>query len=207
MVIGYTASSRGAHQRSKHSGTLDATIRLIWTDPPGSRSRIGRGFDPRFASILVSTWVWQAWPSGARDRLALTIDSRPGLGRASDGREPIREAVDRARRAYRAKALPFWAPRTRCGRAAPDLLPGPAAVDTCCSPLGPTAWSMPWVPGCPALRWFHRLYFPLQTALVLAVTNLRPFLDAPSFSTSPFPAVLHTFSDAWPSPGCCFLPL
>ena len=29
----------------------------------------------------------------------------------------------------------------------------------------------------PRLRWFRFLYFPVQTGLALAVTNLRPFLD------------------------------
>jgi signal transduction histidine kinase len=29
----------------------------------------------------------------------------------------------------------------------------------------------------PRLRWYRLLYFPLQTALLLVVTNLRPFLD------------------------------
>jgi len=35
----------------------------------------------------------------------------------------------------------------------------------------------------PRVRWFHIVYFPLQTALVLALSNLRPFLD--------FTGVLH----------------
>jgi len=44
-------------------------------------------------------------------------------------------------------------------------------------------------------RWFRLLYFPLQTALVLAVTNLRPFLDASAILYIPlFVQVLHAFS-------------
>lgn len=43
--------------------------------------------------------------------------------------------------------------------------------------------------------WFRRLYFPLLTALVLAVTNLRPFLDATIILYLPlFLRSLHTFS-------------
>jgi signal transduction histidine kinase len=43
--------------------------------------------------------------------------------------------------------------------------------------------------------WFHWLYFPLQGALVLAVTNLRPFLDASAILYIPlFLQVLHAFS-------------
>lgn len=44
-------------------------------------------------------------------------------------------------------------------------------------------------------RWFRWLYFPLQSALVLAVTNLRPFLDASAILYLPlFLQVLHAFS-------------
>jgi len=44
-------------------------------------------------------------------------------------------------------------------------------------------------------RWAHLLYFPLQTALVLAVTNLRPFLDASAILYLPlFLRALHFFS-------------
>ncbi len=45
------------------------------------------------------------------------------------------------------------------------------------------------------LRWFCWLYFPLQTALVVAVTNLRPFLDASAILYIPlFLQALHAFS-------------
>jgi hypothetical protein len=44
-------------------------------------------------------------------------------------------------------------------------------------------------------RWFRWLYFPLQTALVLALTNLRPFLDASSILYIPlFLQALRAFS-------------
>jgi signal transduction histidine kinase len=45
------------------------------------------------------------------------------------------------------------------------------------------------------LRWVRLLYFPLQTALVLAVTNLRPFLDVSAILYIPlFLQALHAFS-------------
>lgn len=44
-------------------------------------------------------------------------------------------------------------------------------------------------------RWFRLLYFPLQTALILVVTNLRPFLDVSTILYIPlFLRALHTFS-------------
>jgi len=44
-------------------------------------------------------------------------------------------------------------------------------------------------------HWFRWLYFPLQSALVLTVTNLRPFLDASAILYLPlFLQVLHAFS-------------
>jgi signal transduction histidine kinase len=44
-------------------------------------------------------------------------------------------------------------------------------------------------------RWFGWLYFPLQTALVLALTNQRPFLDASSILYIPlFLQALRAFS-------------
>jgi signal transduction histidine kinase len=44
-------------------------------------------------------------------------------------------------------------------------------------------------------RWFPWLYFHLQAALVLALTNLRPFLDASAILYLPlFLQVLHAFS-------------
>jgi signal transduction histidine kinase len=44
-------------------------------------------------------------------------------------------------------------------------------------------------------HWFRWLYFPLQLALVLALTNLRPFLDASAILYLPlFLQVLHAFS-------------
>jgi signal transduction histidine kinase len=43
--------------------------------------------------------------------------------------------------------------------------------------------------------WFRLLYFPLQTVLVVAVTNLRPFLDASTILYLPlFLQVLYAFS-------------
>jgi signal transduction histidine kinase len=45
------------------------------------------------------------------------------------------------------------------------------------------------------LPWFPLLYFPLQTALVLGVTNLRPFLDVSTILYIPlFLQALHAFS-------------
>jgi signal transduction histidine kinase len=44
-------------------------------------------------------------------------------------------------------------------------------------------------------RWAHLLYFPLETALVLAVTNLRPFLDVSAILYIPLCLrALHFFS-------------
>ena len=60
------------------------------------------------------------------------------------------------------------------------------------------AYSLVWVMGPPLSARFRRfrvLYFPLQTALVLAVTNLRPFLDVSAILYLPlFLRALHTFS-------------
>jgi len=51
----------------------------------------------------------------------------------------------------------------------------------------------PWLSA--RFRWFRLLHFPLQTALVLAVTNLRPFLDASAILYIPlFVQALHAFS-------------
>jgi signal transduction histidine kinase len=51
----------------------------------------------------------------------------------------------------------------------------------------------PWL--STRLPWFRLLYFPLQTALVLAVTNVRPFLDASAILYIPlFLQALHAFS-------------
>jgi signal transduction histidine kinase len=51
----------------------------------------------------------------------------------------------------------------------------------------------PWLSA--RFHWFRLLRFPLQTALVLAVTNLRPFLDATTILYLPlFLQVLHAFS-------------
>jgi signal transduction histidine kinase len=51
----------------------------------------------------------------------------------------------------------------------------------------------PWLSA--RFRGFRLLHFPLQTALVLAVTNLRPFLDASTILYIPlFLQALHTFS-------------
>jgi signal transduction histidine kinase len=51
----------------------------------------------------------------------------------------------------------------------------------------------PWLSA--RFRWFRLLYFPLQTALVVAVTNLRPFLDASAILYIPlFLQALHAFS-------------
>jgi signal transduction histidine kinase len=51
----------------------------------------------------------------------------------------------------------------------------------------------PWL--CARFRGFRLVCFPLQTALVLAVTNLRPFLDASAILYIPlFLQVLHAFS-------------
>jgi signal transduction histidine kinase len=51
----------------------------------------------------------------------------------------------------------------------------------------------PWLSA--RFRGFRLLHFPLQTALVLAVTNLRPFLDATTILYIPlFLQVLHAFS-------------
>ncbi|MBN1659350.1 MAG: hypothetical protein JXA93_13175 [Anaerolineae bacterium] len=45
------------------------------------------------------------------------------------------------------------------------------------------------------VRWFHFVYFPLQTALVLALSNLRPFLDFTSVLYIPLSVqALHAFS-------------
>jgi signal transduction histidine kinase len=44
-------------------------------------------------------------------------------------------------------------------------------------------------------RWFRIVYFPLQTALVLTLTNLRPFLDFPTALYIPLSVqALHAFS-------------
>ncbi len=44
-------------------------------------------------------------------------------------------------------------------------------------------------------HWFRLVYFPLQTALVVALTNLRPFLDASVILYLPlFLGALHAFS-------------
>jgi len=51
----------------------------------------------------------------------------------------------------------------------------------------------PWAAA--RFRWGRLLYVPLQTALVLAVTNLRPFLDASAILYLPlFLRALHSFS-------------
>jgi signal transduction histidine kinase len=51
----------------------------------------------------------------------------------------------------------------------------------------------PWLSA--RFRWARLLYFPLQTALVVAVTNLRPFLDASAILYIPlFLRALHSFS-------------
>ena len=51
----------------------------------------------------------------------------------------------------------------------------------------------PWLSA--RIRWSRLLYFPLQTALVLAVTNLRPFLDVSAILYMPlFVQALHAFS-------------
>jgi signal transduction histidine kinase len=50
----------------------------------------------------------------------------------------------------------------------------------------------PWLPA--RFHWFRTLYFGLQTALVLAITNLRPFLDASAILYIPlFLHALHAF--------------
>jgi signal transduction histidine kinase len=47
----------------------------------------------------------------------------------------------------------------------------------------------------PRVRWFHHVYFPLQTALVLTLSNLRPFLDFTSVLYIPLGVqTLHAFS-------------
>jgi signal transduction histidine kinase len=51
----------------------------------------------------------------------------------------------------------------------------------------------PWLSA--RFRWFRLFHFPLQTALVLAATNLRPFLDASAILYIPlFLHAVHTFS-------------
>jgi signal transduction histidine kinase len=51
----------------------------------------------------------------------------------------------------------------------------------------------PWLSA--RFRWARLLYFPLQTALVLALTNLRPFLDVSAILYLPlFLQALHAFS-------------
>jgi signal transduction histidine kinase len=45
------------------------------------------------------------------------------------------------------------------------------------------------------LRWFHWLYFPLQTSLVLVLANLHPFFDLTNILYIPLSVqVLHAFS-------------
>jgi signal transduction histidine kinase len=47
----------------------------------------------------------------------------------------------------------------------------------------------------PRVRWFHLVYFPLQTALVLTLSNQRPFLDFTSVLYVPLGVqALHAFS-------------
>lgn len=47
----------------------------------------------------------------------------------------------------------------------------------------------------PRVRWFRFVYFPIQTVLVLALSNLRPFLDFSSVLYIPLTVqVLHAFS-------------
>lgn len=50
----------------------------------------------------------------------------------------------------------------------------------------------------PRLRWFRFVYFPLQTGLVLALTNLRPYLDVTcQLYIALGVQALHAFSRRW----------